>query len=40
MSNENLVDILTPMRNGASDEELAQLFRIANLKRQPYYKAE
>jgi cyclic pyranopterin phosphate synthase len=40
MSNENLVDILTPLRSGASDEELAELFKKANLKRQPYYKAE
>jgi cyclic pyranopterin phosphate synthase len=39
MSNENLVDILTPLRSGASDEELAELFRKANLRRQPYYKA-
>jgi cyclic pyranopterin phosphate synthase len=40
MSNENLVDILKPLRNGASDTELAELFKKANLKRQPYYKAE
>jgi cyclic pyranopterin phosphate synthase len=36
MRNDNLVDILTPMRNGASDEEIAQLFQLANQKRQPY----
>jgi len=38
MRNDNLVDILTPQRNGASDEELAALFRLANQKRQPYNK--
>lgn len=36
MRNDNLVDILTPMRNGASDEELIELFKLANKKRQPY----
>ncbi|MGC9345522.1 MAG: GTP 3',8-cyclase MoaA [Candidatus Bathyarchaeales archaeon] len=36
MRNDNLVDILTPMRNGASDKELMELFKLANLKRQPY----
>ncbi len=36
MRNNNLVDILTPMRNGASDRELAELLRLANQKRQPY----
>jgi len=36
MRNDNLVDILTPMRNGASDEEITQLFHLANQKRQPY----
>ncbi|MEM3443028.1 MAG: GTP 3',8-cyclase MoaA [Candidatus Bathyarchaeia archaeon] len=38
MRNDNLVDVLTPMRNGASDKELAGLFKLANLKRQPYHK--
>jgi len=38
MRNDNLVDILTPMRNGASDKELIELFKIANQKRQPYNK--
>ena len=38
MRNDNLIDILTPMRNGASDKELTELFKIANKKRQPYYK--
>jgi GTP 3',8-cyclase len=36
MRNDNLTDILTPIRNGASDEELARLFKLANQKRQPY----
>lgn len=34
----NLTDILTPIRNGASDEELAELFQLANRKRKPYNK--
>jgi cyclic pyranopterin phosphate synthase len=34
----NTVDILTPMRNGAKDEELTALFRQANQRRQPYNK--
>jgi cyclic pyranopterin phosphate synthase len=38
MRNDNLVDILRPMRNGASDNELAALFKLANQKRQPYNK--
>ncbi len=38
MRNNNLVDILTPMRNGSSDKELIELFRLANEKRQPYNK--
>lgn len=36
MRNDNLVDILKPMRNGASDEELVKLFRLANDRRQPF----
>mgnify|MGYP005851230137 CR=1 FL=1 len=36
MRNDNLVDILTPMRNGADDHELMELFKLANQKRQPY----
>jgi len=36
MRNNNLVDILTPMRNGANDQELIELFKITNRKRQPY----
>jgi GTP 3',8-cyclase len=38
MRNDNLTDILTPIRNGASDEELRQLFVKANLLREPYNK--
>jgi cyclic pyranopterin phosphate synthase len=36
MRNDNLTDILTPIRSGASDEELAGLFKLANEERQPY----
>ncbi|MGC8895412.1 MAG: GTP 3',8-cyclase MoaA [Candidatus Bathyarchaeia archaeon] len=36
MRNDNLVDVLTPMRNGASDKELTRLFKLANQKRKPY----
>jgi cyclic pyranopterin phosphate synthase len=36
MKNDNLVDILTPMRNGADDKEMKRLFLLANQKRQPY----
>ena len=38
MRNDNLTDILTPIREGASDEELKQLFIRANLLREPYNK--
>jgi cyclic pyranopterin phosphate synthase len=38
MRNNNLVDILTPLRNGAKDEELIELFKLANQKRRPYNK--
>ncbi|MEM1552098.1 MAG: GTP 3',8-cyclase MoaA [Candidatus Bathyarchaeia archaeon] len=36
MRDDNTVDILTPMRNGATDEELVEFFKIANQRRQPY----
>ncbi len=36
MRNDNLVDLLTPMREGASDDELKVLFEYANQKREPY----
>lgn len=39
MRNDNLIDILTPIRKGASDEELKQLFVKANLLREPYNKS-
>jgi cyclic pyranopterin phosphate synthase len=39
MRNDNLTDILTPMRQGVSDEELKQLFRQANQLREPYNKS-
>jgi cyclic pyranopterin phosphate synthase len=38
MRNDNLIDILTPLREGASDEELQQLFLRANVQREPYNK--
>ncbi len=38
MRTDNLIDILTPMRNAASDIQLMELFRLANQKRQPYNK--
>jgi cyclic pyranopterin phosphate synthase len=38
MRNDNLVDILTSMRNGAKDQELIELFKLANQKRRPYNK--
>jgi len=39
MKSDNLVDILTPMRNGADDKEIERLFRSANLRRQPFEEA-
>jgi cyclic pyranopterin phosphate synthase len=39
MRNDNLVDLLTPMRGGASDEELKELFVRVNERREPYNKA-
>jgi len=38
MRNDNLVDVLAPMRQGASDEELKALFIDANHLREPYNK--
>lgn len=38
MVNTNLVDILTPMRKGASEQKLAKLFAETCRKREPYYK--
>jgi cyclic pyranopterin phosphate synthase len=39
MRNDNLVDVLTPMRQGASDKELKALFMRANQLREPYNKS-
>lgn len=36
MRNDNIVDILTPVRNGANEQELMKLFQLANLNRHPY----
>jgi cyclic pyranopterin phosphate synthase len=38
MRNDNLTDILTPIQNGASDEQLKDLFIKANSLREPYNK--
>jgi len=38
MVNDNLVDVLTALRKGATDTELAELFTAAVRRRQPYYK--
>jgi cyclic pyranopterin phosphate synthase len=39
MRNDNLVDILAPIRRGANDEKLRELFKRANMQREPYNKA-
>ena len=39
MRNDNLTDLLTPMKQGASDEQLRQLFIEANELREPYNKS-
>lgn len=36
MRNDNLIDILTPIRRGASEGEIKELFKKANLMREPY----
>lgn len=38
MVTDNLVDVLTPIRNDANDDELKELFAVAVKRRQPYYK--
>lgn len=38
MRNDNLVDILTLLREGADDNEIKQLFVMAVKRREPYYK--
>ncbi len=40
LRDDNLVDILTPMREGAGDDELLELFKEAIMKREPYWKPE
>jgi len=40
MKNDNLVDIFTPIRKGASDEDLKRFFIQANLQREPYNQAK
>ena len=36
MRNDNLIDILTPIKQGATEEEIKELFKKANLLREPY----
>lgn len=36
MRNDNIVDILTPIRDGANEQDLIGLFELANLNRHPY----
>lgn len=38
MRNDNLVDILTPLRNGADGDELTKILVEAIKRREPYYK--
>ena len=38
MRNDNLVDVLTPIREGADDNKIKQLFVMAVKRREPYYK--
>jgi len=38
MRTDNLVDILTPLREGANNEDLTRLFMEAVKRREPYYK--
>ena len=40
LRDDNLVDILTPMRNGADDDTLLSLFKEAIMLREPYWKPE
>jgi cyclic pyranopterin phosphate synthase len=39
MRKDNLIDLLTPMRNGADDRKLKELFVEAVKRREPYYQA-
>jgi cyclic pyranopterin phosphate synthase len=38
MRDDNLVDVLTPLRRGATDSEVAELIKEAVRQREPYYK--
>lgn len=38
MRTDNLIDILTPLRKGANNEDLTRLFMEAVKRREPYYK--
>jgi len=38
MVTDNLVDVLTPLRSGAGDDELKELFAVAVKRREPYLK--
>lgn len=40
LRNDNLINIIDPLRNGASDEELKQIFLDGINKREPYNKTE
>jgi len=40
MRNDNLIDILTPMRRGADENEMKRLFTMAVKRREPYYKTQ
>jgi len=40
MRNDNTVDVLKPMRRGATKEELIELFKLANIRRQPHNKGD
>ena len=37
---DNLVDVLTPIRKGANDRELADLFEVAVKRREPFFKQQ
>jgi len=40
MRNDNLVDVLTPLRNGADEKELRKLFLEAVKRREPYHQVQ
>jgi cyclic pyranopterin phosphate synthase len=40
MREDNLIDILTPLRRGATDSELVEIVKDAVRQREPYYKPE